>query len=339
MARSARDRVGRPPVPRRAARRRGRAPARPAAGRGLPRGHHQRPRARARACRSSTPASRSGAASTCSRTTSAAGPARPDRPAGPGAPRRPTGRPCSRSTRRRSTSSGGSTSSGSTRPPARRRARTCGSPVVNAVAGYGLFGRAERTGYVQRLAIHPGAQGAGLGLGAAQRRTALDAVARRAERVRQHAGRQRARAAPLRAGRLPDDCRSGCACSGGAVTAALAPAAPALGAARRFSPPSCRLSCSPVRRRPPRRSRDHRDPYDRADDDAPAGDGPREHVTDDDPDHHHRPAQHRPVHDRAAPATAHHDHHHHTGPGAHAGRARREPRLRSRRGSRRRASR
>jgi GNAT superfamily N-acetyltransferase len=32
------------------------------------------------------------------------------------------------------------------------------------VAGYGLFGRAERTGYVQRLAIHPGAQGAGLGL-------------------------------------------------------------------------------------------------------------------------------------------------------------------------------
>jgi len=32
------------------------------------------------------------------------------------------------------------------------------------IAGYGLFGRAERTGYVQRLAIHPGAQGAGLGL-------------------------------------------------------------------------------------------------------------------------------------------------------------------------------
>jgi ribosomal protein S18 acetylase RimI-like enzyme len=32
------------------------------------------------------------------------------------------------------------------------------------VAGYGLFGRAERTGYVQRLAIHPDAQGVGLGL-------------------------------------------------------------------------------------------------------------------------------------------------------------------------------
>ena len=32
------------------------------------------------------------------------------------------------------------------------------------VAGYGLFGRAERTGYVQRLAIHPDAQGEGLGL-------------------------------------------------------------------------------------------------------------------------------------------------------------------------------
>jgi ribosomal protein S18 acetylase RimI-like enzyme len=32
------------------------------------------------------------------------------------------------------------------------------------VTGYGLFGRADRTGYVQRLAIHPGAQGEGLGL-------------------------------------------------------------------------------------------------------------------------------------------------------------------------------
>jgi [ribosomal protein S18]-alanine N-acetyltransferase len=32
------------------------------------------------------------------------------------------------------------------------------------IAGYGLFGRAERTGYVQRLAIHPDAQGGGLGL-------------------------------------------------------------------------------------------------------------------------------------------------------------------------------
>jgi ribosomal protein S18 acetylase RimI-like enzyme len=31
------------------------------------------------------------------------------------------------------------------------------------VRGYGLFGRAERTGYVQRLAIHPSAQGEGLG--------------------------------------------------------------------------------------------------------------------------------------------------------------------------------
>jgi [ribosomal protein S18]-alanine N-acetyltransferase len=32
------------------------------------------------------------------------------------------------------------------------------------LTGYGLFGRAERTGYVQRLAIHPQAQGEGLGL-------------------------------------------------------------------------------------------------------------------------------------------------------------------------------
>ena len=31
------------------------------------------------------------------------------------------------------------------------------------IAGYGLFGRAERTGYVQRLAIDPAAQGAGWG--------------------------------------------------------------------------------------------------------------------------------------------------------------------------------
>ena len=30
--------------------------------------------------------------------------------------------------------------------------------------GYGLFGRADRTGYVQRLAIHPDAQGEGFGL-------------------------------------------------------------------------------------------------------------------------------------------------------------------------------
>jgi ribosomal protein S18 acetylase RimI-like enzyme len=33
-----------------------------------------------------------------------------------------------------------------------------------SVRGYGLFGRAERTGYVQRLAIHPEAQGEGHGL-------------------------------------------------------------------------------------------------------------------------------------------------------------------------------
>jgi ribosomal protein S18 acetylase RimI-like enzyme len=33
----------------------------------------------------------------------------------------------------------------------------------DAIRGYGLFGRAERTGYVQRLAIHPSAQGEGLG--------------------------------------------------------------------------------------------------------------------------------------------------------------------------------
>ena len=36
---------------------------------------------------------------------------------------------------------------------------TRGRPLV----GYGLFGRAERVGYVQRLAVHPGAQGTGLG--------------------------------------------------------------------------------------------------------------------------------------------------------------------------------
>jgi ribosomal protein S18 acetylase RimI-like enzyme len=35
----------------------------------------------------------------------------------------------------------------------------CGVPI----AGYGLFGRADRTGYVQRLAIHPSSQGEGLG--------------------------------------------------------------------------------------------------------------------------------------------------------------------------------
>ena len=33
----------------------------------------------------------------------------------------------------------------------------------DSICGYGLFGRAERTGYVQRLAIHPAAQGTGLG--------------------------------------------------------------------------------------------------------------------------------------------------------------------------------
>jgi ribosomal protein S18 acetylase RimI-like enzyme len=37
---------------------------------------------------------------------------------------------------------------------------TRGDPLV----GYGLFGRAERVGYVQRLAVHPDAQGSGLGL-------------------------------------------------------------------------------------------------------------------------------------------------------------------------------
>ena len=36
---------------------------------------------------------------------------------------------------------------------------TRGDPIV----GYGLFGRAERVGYVQRLAVHPDAQGPGLG--------------------------------------------------------------------------------------------------------------------------------------------------------------------------------
>lgn len=34
----------------------------------------------------------------------------------------------------------------------------------DTISGYGLFGRAERTGYVQRLAIHPDAQAKGLGL-------------------------------------------------------------------------------------------------------------------------------------------------------------------------------
>jgi ribosomal protein S18 acetylase RimI-like enzyme len=33
-----------------------------------------------------------------------------------------------------------------------------------SITGYGLFGRADRTGYVQRLAIHPVAQREGLGL-------------------------------------------------------------------------------------------------------------------------------------------------------------------------------
>jgi ribosomal protein S18 acetylase RimI-like enzyme len=37
-------------------------------------------------------------------------------------------------------------------------------PRGDWICGYGLFGRAERTGYVQRLAIHPDAQAQGLGL-------------------------------------------------------------------------------------------------------------------------------------------------------------------------------
>jgi ribosomal protein S18 acetylase RimI-like enzyme len=35
---------------------------------------------------------------------------------------------------------------------------------ADPIGGYGLFGRAERVGYVQRLAVHPRAQGSGLGL-------------------------------------------------------------------------------------------------------------------------------------------------------------------------------
>jgi ribosomal protein S18 acetylase RimI-like enzyme len=34
---------------------------------------------------------------------------------------------------------------------------------ADPIGGYGLFGRAERVGYVQRLAVHPRAQGDGLG--------------------------------------------------------------------------------------------------------------------------------------------------------------------------------
>ena len=81
--------------------------------------------------------------------------------------------------------------------------RSCASPAADPIDGYALFGRADRTGYVQRLAIHPRAQGEGLGLGAPHRRSALAAHARRPQRIREHPGRQRPRAAPLRAGRLP----------------------------------------------------------------------------------------------------------------------------------------
>ena len=35
---------------------------------------------------------------------------------------------------------------------------------ADPIGGYGLFGRAERVGYVQRLAVHPRAQRSGLGL-------------------------------------------------------------------------------------------------------------------------------------------------------------------------------
>ena len=43
------------------------------------------------------------------------------------------------------------------------RTRTLVAPRTGDLAGFGLFGRGDATGYVQRLAIAPAAQGAGLG--------------------------------------------------------------------------------------------------------------------------------------------------------------------------------
>ena len=92
------------------------------------------------------------------------------------------------------------------------------------------------------------------------------------------------------------------------------PAAPALGAAL-VSPPSCRLSCSPVRRRPPRRSRRPRAtrrPRRRrrtTPATVPASTSPTDDPGSPPPS---RPAPSRPRPRRTA--TAHHDHHHHDRP-------------------------
>ena len=66
-----------------------------------------------------------------------------------------------------------------------------------APTGYALFGRAGNDGYVQRLAVHPEAQGDGLGRALARRRPAVAATTRRRARLRQHAIRQRPRVRPL----------------------------------------------------------------------------------------------------------------------------------------------
>ena len=51
----------------------------------------------------------------------------------------------------------------SARPRGRPPAPSSASARADAPTGYGLFGRAGNDGYVQRLAVHPEAQGDGLG--------------------------------------------------------------------------------------------------------------------------------------------------------------------------------
>ena len=125
MARSTRDRVGRPVVSRRALDRGHRAPAGAIARPSAIARSSRTPSPPAPASRSSTAASRSAAGCTCSRTTSRRSRGRPAVPAGP-VPVIEARR--SRSTRLRSTTSGSSTTSDSGKRRAPRRGRTCASP-------------------------------------------------------------------------------------------------------------------------------------------------------------------------------------------------------------------
>ena len=101
---------------------------------------------------------------------------RPDGRAGPGAA---NGTCCWRPTRRRSTSSGRSTATACARPRARLRARSSGSPATRVRSGTRCSVARHTDGYVQRLAVHPDVAGPGRGRGAAHRRPAVVAQARR----------------------------------------------------------------------------------------------------------------------------------------------------------------